>query len=361
MAYMTEPGSVEIRSYTVPDPEPGAALMQIVRANVCGSELHIWNGKHPVKRSGGLGHEMVGVIESLGTGRTHDSAGDSLSVGDRVVAPYFITCESCFHCRRGEWNLCDNAYRHYVSDPEEWPHFNTAFATHFYISPRHYVYKVPVSLPDSIVASANCALSQVLFGIDQTGFAPGDHVVIQGVGGLGLYATAVLSQRGVTVTAVDAVASRLELAKRFGAQHSLDLTAFDSADARAAEVRALTEGRGADGCIEVTGVPAAFSEGMQYLRRGGEYLVMGNLSPGSTVDYDPGLTTRRALSVTHVDRYEPRYLKKALDFLEATIDVLPYETLADVPFGLDQLEIALNESAERRVTRASIIPGCAGR
>ncbi len=356
LAFMTAPGRLELREYDVPTPGPGAVLMKVLRANVCGSELHIWNGKHPQKKSGGLGHEMVGIVEALGEGRSVDNAGVPLSVGDRIVAPYFQTCERCFHCVRGEWNLCDNAYEHYTKSPDEWPHFHTSYASHYYIAPRQYVYRVRADIPDAIAASANCALSQVLFGIDQVDFRAGMSVVIQGAGGLGLYATAVLASRGVRVVVVDGVASRLELARAFGAEATIDITDVPDADARRALVHEFAGTHGPDGGIELTGVPAAFGEGVGMIRRGGTYLVMGNLSPGTTVDYDPGLATRRALTVRHVDRYEPRYLRKALDFLEATIEVLPYDRLSDVSFPLDDIEGALNASAERRVTRAAIIP-----
>lgn len=356
LAYMTEPGRLELRSYEVPQPAPGAVVMRVLRANVCGSELHIWNGKHPQKKSGGLGHEMVGVVEALGDGRTVDNAGQPLRVGDRIVAPYFQTCERCFHCVRGEWNLCDNAYEHYTKSPDEWPHFHTSYATHYYIAPRQYVYKVREDIPEGVAASANCALAQVLFGLDQVGFRPDETVMIQGAGGLGLYATAILAHRGNRVIVVDGVASRLELAKRFGAHETIDIQSVPDSEERRASVLELTGGRGPDGAVELTGVPAAFAEGLATVRRGGTYLVMGNLSPGTTVDYDPGLSTRRALTVRHVDRYEPRYLRKALAFLEETIDVLPYDALVDATFPLEGIEDALNASARREVTRAAIIP-----
>ncbi|TCP53074.1 threonine dehydrogenase-like Zn-dependent dehydrogenase [Tamaricihabitans halophyticus] len=355
LAYMTEPGKLELHEYPVPEPRPGSLVMRTTRANVCGSELHIWNGKHPVKRSGGIGHEMTGVVAALGEGTNRDNAGVQLAVGDRIAIVYFQACERCFHCVRGEWNLCDNAYEHYAKQPTEWPHFHTAFATHYYATPRQHVYRVPDSVPDSVAAAANCALSQVIYGMDQAGFGPGQTILIQGAGGLGLYATAVAATRGIQTIVVDGVPARLEQARRFGANHTLDISAMPNMDERRAWVHERTEAHGPDGMIEVTGVPAAFAEGLSLIRRGGTYLVMGNLSPGSVVDYDPGLATRRALHVLHVDRYAPFYLKRALDFLDETIDRFPFDGLVDAEYPLERIVDALDASARREVTRASIV------
>ncbi len=84
----------------------------------------------------------------------------------------------------------------------------------------------------------------------------------------------------------------------------------------------------------VTGVPAAFAEGLDLIRRGGRYLVMGNLSPGRTVPFDPGYVTRKALTIEHVDRYEARYLSKALDFLQRHQSASPFDKLVDAEFAL---------------------------
>jgi threonine dehydrogenase-like Zn-dependent dehydrogenase len=92
------------------------------------------------------------------------------SVGERVVVTYFQTCQRCNRCRGGQPNLCDNAYE-FCKQPEEWPHFHAAFGTHYYVHPRQHFYKVPDDVDDAIAAGANCALSQVMFGIDQIGLA----------------------------------------------------------------------------------------------------------------------------------------------------------------------------------------------
>ena len=108
--------------------------------------------------------------------------------------------------------------------------------------------------------------------------------------------------------------------------------------------------------MEVTGVPAAFNEGVRGLvRRGGRYLVLGNLSPGFTIDMDPGLLTRHSIQIMPVDRYDGRLLFKSLKFLAENLARYPFSELLDADFSLDQVELALDKSAKREVTRASIV------
>ncbi|GGO76400.1 zinc-binding alcohol dehydrogenase [Marinobacterium nitratireducens] len=356
VAVMTEPGRLEYQEYDLPQPGYGAVLLEVLRSNVCGSELHIWRGHHPVKKRGGIGHEMVGRVTALGEGVSTDSAGETLSVGDRVVATYFQTCLSCPQCMRGQYNLCDNAYEFFGLQPEDSPHFHTSFSTHIYIHPRQHIYKVHEAIPDSVAASANCALSQVYFGLDKIDLKYGETLVIQGAGGLGLMGVAVARERGARVIIIDSVKQRLEQAKSFGADVVINIDDYPEVTERQNLVKSLTAGEGADVGMEVAGVPAAFNEGVTGLvRRGGRYLVMGNLSPGRTIDFDPGLFTRRAIQVLPVDRYDGRYLFKALQFLENTMDKYPYEKLIDAEFDLCCVEEALDKSASRQVTRASIV------
>lgn len=291
----------------------------------------------------------------IGEDRPTDNAGQPLSVGDRIVATYFQTCDRCARCLGGQPNLCDNAYEFFGKQPGEAPHFHAAFGTHYYIHPRQHVYKVPDEIPDSVAASANCALSQVTFGIDQIGLQYGETLLIQGAGGLGLNAIAVAKERGAAVIVIDRSEPRLVQAQRFGADHIINMGEIPELEDRMAVIQGLTAGQGPDVAMEVTGAPAAFSEGLQQLRRGGRYVVMGNLSPGSTVPYDPGYVTRKALTIRHVDRYEGRYLHKSLKFLADHQGKYPFDALVDATFTLDGVEEALEKSLAREVTRAAIV------
>ena len=159
---LAEPGQpLARREYPVPDPEPGAALVRITLANVCGSDVHLWRGElDPRKRGWQLprhwGHESTGRIEKLGEGVTVDSDGKPLNVGDRVVYRYFFPCGRCKNCLSDKSRACPTRYA-FNTPADQWPHFNGAFGDYFYLRPGHTVFKVPDDLPDDLVVGVNCA------------------------------------------------------------------------------------------------------------------------------------------------------------------------------------------------------------
>ena len=355
LVFLSAPKEVELLAFEVPTPGPGAVLARVTRANVCGSELHIWKGLHPTVKQCVMGHEMVGRVGALGDGVEQDYAGQPLRVGDRISAAYFQTCRKCRACRRAQFNLCENAYRHWVQPPQNPPHFLGTFGTHYYVNPDQYLYRVPDNVPDQVASFANCALSQVYYGLDVAALAANETVVIQGAGGLGLCATAVAKRRGARVIVIDGVPDRLEAARAFGADEIVDLREHATPEARVERVRALTEQWGADVGMELTGVPAAFSEGYLLVRPGGRYLSIGNVSPGLTTPFDPGALTRRQVQILPTTRYQPWYLHKSLRLLSETIDRYPWASLVDADFPLDQVTDALEKSERREVRRASLV------
>ena len=356
LAYLASPGDVEIREYEVPEPEPGAVLTEVEQANVCGSELHIWRGFHPEVKEGVLGHEAVCRIAELGDGVETDFAGRPVEEGDLIAPAYFLTCRRCPACQEGQFHLCENVYRHWSKPPEEPPHFHGTFATHYYVHPGQYFYRLPEGLDPGIAAAANCALSQMLFGLDQVGVDDGDTVVVQGAGGLGLNALAVATERGAETVVVEGVDGRIDRARAFGADHVVDFRTFDTVDARVERVRELTDGVGADVGVEVAGVPDAFAEGVRLLRDGGRFLEVGNVNPGHTTEFDPGTLTRKAVTIVPVIRYDPWYLRRALEFLADHAEEYPYADLVDAHFDLVDVDEALQRSDSREVTRAALHP-----
>lgn len=356
VAEMTEPLQLEFKEYPIIEPTPGAVIVKILQTNICGSELHIWKGHHPVIRSGALGHEMIGEIYALGEGVDTDFAGHPVQVGDRIVSAYFLTCRKCKPCQEGQFNLCENAYKYWRLPTDQEPHFHGTFGTHYYIHSDQYFYKVPDEIPNNIAASANCALSQVYFGLEEGDVKSGETLLVQGAGGLGLNAIAVAKEKQLKVIVMDGVDSRLEHAKKFGADEVISFNHYPTLEARINKVMELTGGFGVDVALEVAGVPAAFSEGVQLIRPGGRYIAIGNISPGQTVEFDPGYLTRKGVKIIPVLRYNPWYLKKALEFLVRNIERYPFETLLDSQFKLGDIKDALDKSAKREVTRATIIP-----
>ena len=105
-------GPWDFKRYPLPDPEPGAILVKITYANVCGSDLHWWRGEQAIDPRGRvMGHEMTGRIVALGAGVTTDSTGKPLGEGDRIIYNYFFPCGRCVACLRDQPEACPKKMR----------------------------------------------------------------------------------------------------------------------------------------------------------------------------------------------------------------------------------------------------------
>lgn len=351
---LTAPGELEQREYDVPEPEVGGVLLEMIRANVCGSEVHILKGHHPLIQPGSvLGHEGVGRVARLGQGISTDFAGQPLAEGDRVVATYFEACRRCPECNRGDWNLCRNAYARWSTPAKDAPHFFGTFGTHWSLSGNQYVYKVPDSVTSKAVSSANCALSQMVNAVHEGQVGRGDKVVMLGAGGLGLCGTALAAEAGAEVFVAEMAPSRLPKAKDFGAHHTLDLSPAEDGAGRVELLRTATDG-GADVLIDLTGVPDAFSEGTRSVRTGGRFVSVGNVSPNKFTEFDPGLFTRSGVTIKAVIRYPTYFLSRAIAFIEATPQY-PWEDLVDADYEFGQAREAIQATEDRTVTRAALV------
>jgi threonine dehydrogenase-like Zn-dependent dehydrogenase len=356
IAALVGPEKVEVKSFPVPDPEPGAVVLAVRRANVCGTDVHQFHYESLALRDAGLGHEFVGEIVALGDGVTTDYAGAPVAVGDRVVPVYYLTCHRCPPCLRAEFNLCQNGLASWAIAPDVAPHFRSGFATHYYVQPGQYFYKVPDEVDDATVAGANCGIAQMLFVLDRVDVRAGETLVIQGAGGLGLYAAAVAHERGVHVVVIDGVAERLDLARQFGADLTINLADHPTMEDRVVAVNEATGGIGADVVLEVTGVPASFVEAVHLARVGGRVASVGNLNADNAVTIAPGIVTRKSVTIMGVLRYDPWYLHRAVEFLSRRHDKHPFEALSDRSFTLDEVEDALRAGESRSVARVAIVP-----
>lgn len=351
----------DLREYPVPDPRPGAAIVKIRLSNICGSDLHQWRGDGGSNMPPGgrvLGHEMTGEIAKLGAGVSTDSMGQSLKEGDRVVYTYFYPCRRCLDCTSGHFSVCTHRSEHYKESANDWPHLNGGFADYYYLRPGHFVFKVPDELPDDFVSPANCALAQVTHALQQVNFGFGDTLVIQGAGGLGLYAAAVARDMGAgQIISIDGIPQRLELARQFGADEVVSLEEYPTPEARIERVRQLTSGRGAKVVVEVVGTPSVITEGLEMVRSGGTYLDLGVISAGFKVEILPAKLLRSNIRYVAVNHYEPVVLAKSLEFLLRNRKRFPFEKLVSHRFPLAQINEAFDKAewSGRRPDQATIM------
>ncbi|ACB97209.1 zinc-dependent alcohol dehydrogenase family protein [Beijerinckia indica] len=250
--------------------EPGDAIVKVTKTTICGTDLHILKGDVATCKPGRvLGHEGVGVIESVGSGVT------AFQPGDRVLISCISSCGKCSFCRRGMFSHCttggwilgneiDGTQAEYVRVP----HADTSL----YRIPAGADEEALVMLSDILPTGFEC-------GVLNGKVAPGSSVAIVGAGPVGLAALLTAQfYSPAEIIMIDLDDNRLGLAKQFGATRTVNSTGGNAA----AEVKALTEGLGVDTAIEAVGIPATFELCQNIVAPGGTIANVG--VHGSKVD-----------------------------------------------------------------------------
>ncbi|MBV8194826.1 MAG: alcohol dehydrogenase catalytic domain-containing protein [Candidatus Dormibacteraeota bacterium] len=259
-------GSVELAD--VPKPsieEPGDALVRVTTTAICGSDLHVLNGRIPGMSPGStLGHEFVGVVEEVSPDVTR------FKPGDRVLASFTIPCGRCWFCKRRLFSRC----------PDQRVFGYGAFLGDVQGAQAEYV-RVPNADLSLHAVDPSLSDEQVLFAGDifttaydcalEGRIEKGDAVAVVGLGPVGLMAIQVAKTFGPSVIyGVDTVSQRLEMAQTFGAE---------PIDAHAVHPHSYicdqTDGRGADVVLECVGVIPALTDSLDIVRAGGHVSVIG--------------------------------------------------------------------------------------
>jgi alcohol dehydrogenase len=256
------PGQKSWESVGDPKPmDPTDIVVRIDTTTICGTDLHILKGDVPAVTDGRvLGHEAVGTVVEVG------SAVSTLAVDDRVIVPAITSCGRCANCKRAMPSHCLATggigwiFGHLI-DGTQAEYTRVPYA-------ETSVHKVPEGVTDQQVLFLTDILpTGYEVGVRNGGVKPGDVVVVVGAGPVGLAAIQTAGLAGAaSVIAVDLAESRLEHARRFGADHVLN----GNADDVEAQIAALTTaGQGADVAIEAVGVPQTFDLCTRVVRPGG--------------------------------------------------------------------------------------------
>jgi D-arabinose 1-dehydrogenase-like Zn-dependent alcohol dehydrogenase len=353
-----------IEEYDVPDPEPGAIILRITQAGICGSDLHSWRGDQsqefrPIPHTGRvMGHEGTGVIYKLGKGVTTDSLGKPIKEGDRLMYTAIKPCNRCYQCLNGNHNWCAN--RSVGGAAGEYPYFTGTYADYYYITANQPVFAVPDELPDNVLGFINCAMGTVTEGLSRAGCKEGDYVVIQGAGGLGLNATAMAKDMGAhKVIVMDRQPARLKLAEEFGADHTINIDEYNTPQKRKDRIMELTNGRGADIGMELVGRAELLVEGIDFLTNGGTYIEIGDIVAGKTVPFDPS-TVLRGKKIMGSSMYRPSLLPTMMDAVVKNLNKKPYTKIVSNTFPLADVnkafEVAEWANKQTNVTRGMLVP-----
>jgi alcohol dehydrogenase, propanol-preferring len=309
-----KPLSIEERS--VPRPASGQILVRTVACGVCHTDLHAVDGDWPVKPKLPFipGHECVGYVAAVGSDVT------VVKEGDRVGVPWLHSaCGTCEYCLTGWETLCPQQQNTGYS-------VDGGFAE-YVLAPANYVSHIPASLDATEAAPILCAGVTTYKGLKETETKPGDWVAIVGVGGLGHVAVQYAKVMGLHVAAVDISDDKLDLAKRLGAELTVNATLENPVTVIQNQVG------GVHGVLVTAVSPKIFRQSIDMLRRGGTCSLVG-LPPGdlSTPIFDlvlKRLTVRGSIVGTRMD------LQESLRFaaegkVKPAIETHPLDAINDV-------------------------------
>ena len=349
---------IEIREFARPDLPSGGALLHTERSEVCGTDVHLWHGRlsgvpYPIIP----GHVSAGTLDAA-RGPLHGLDGSTLREGDRVAFfDVHRTCGRCRACTVHRTPTRCSARRVYgITDSADEGLFG-GWAQAIYLEPGVGLARLPdrVSFDDYI--GGGCGLLTAVHIIERATLRPGDTVLVQGTGAVGLSAIALARLSGASlVVAIGAPEARLELAMRMGADHVLDL-ATTTVPERLERVRALTHGEGVDVVVEAAGSPAAVEEGLNLARDGGRYIIAGHYTDGG----DSRINAHHQINRKHLEirgcwGSEPGHFLRAISFLERYAEDMPWREIGGRTYGLTQLNDALADAEAMRITKALVDP-----
>ncbi|GLW93335.1 zinc-binding dehydrogenase [Actinokineospora globicatena] len=312
---------------------PGAALVRVSCATLCGTDVEIWSGKmsFPGMLPMVLGHEMVGEVVAVGPD-TRDALGREIAVGARIGWSE-STCGECYGCVvLREPVACSKRGYGFLQRSDVPPYATAGLSEYAYVVPRAAKLLLPDAVPSTWAAMAGCAAKTVLRAFSYVGGLTGKRVVVQGSGALGIFATAVAHISGAAkVITVGAPESRLSLAGEFGADAVVDIAL--GSDGIVERVRELTGGHGADLVLDFAGAPTVGTEAVAMAAQRGQVVIVGTTGPVSA-PLPLGTVMGKELTISGSLNGDIADYHRAIEFFGAFADRFPWDRLFGAPVGL---------------------------
>jgi L-iditol 2-dehydrogenase len=292
---------VRIESVPFPRADTGELIVRVGAALTCGTDLKVFRrGYHArmIVPPALFGHELAGTVVEAGEGV------QDFTPGDRVVALNSAPCGQCFYCGRGQENLCDDLL------------FNNGAYAEFIRIPSRIVVKNTLRVPDHVPlehAALTEPLACAVHGFEDSRPRKGDTVAIIGGGPLGLMILHVAALAGYEVIALVKHDGQVEAARQLGAAHVVQTSSIRKA---IRETRALTpKNRGVDIAIEAVGVPEAWQEAVELVRKGGTVNFFGGCAVNTHVTLDTNRIHYSDITLRATFHHTPAICRKALELI----------------------------------------------
>ena len=330
-------------------------LVRVTLSTICGSDLHTVSGRRGADTPCVLGHEIVGTVAAP----THlrSLTGAPLNEGDRVTWSLMASCGTCDYCVNRELpQKCETLFKYGHARSEGAAALSGGCASHIQLQPGTAVYHIPDSVTDGEAAPVNCAFATVVNGLTTIGTQPNESAIIHGAGMLGIYAACYLREQGYNIVAVvDINEQRLQTIKRFGATHTFnpDKTSIEEIDS---VLKQLTNGRGVDLGVEVSGATIGLSHLVTWAAIGGRVLTLGYVYPNAHTSVDAHHLVTKCVTLRGVHNYHYTALGTALHFVEENRSRYPFAELIGQTYQLEDINKAFEHAIRQDEIRIAIAP-----
>lgn len=353
-AVLTALNKIEVKEYPVPEIGDDDILVKVEGAGICGTDVHEWRadpfGLIPVV----LGHEGTGEIVAMGKNIKEDTQGKPVRVGDKIVTSVAV-CGECPMCRLHPElpNLCEGSKIQGLLPDKSDNHLQGWFADYMLIEKGATFFNVSdMTLDQRMLIELSAVAVHAVRRATDTGLMPlGATIVIQGMGPVGLVVCAVLKTRGYrNIIAIDGTPMRLEMAKKFGASHTINFRDYKSVDEKVQFVKDITSGLGADFAFQCTGAPPAAAEVWKYVRRGGGLCEMGFFVNNGSCEINPHFDIcQKEITVVGSWTYGALEYPDTISFVKQCCEMgIPFTDLITHRFGLDELNEAMEVNVAQK-------------
>jgi L-iditol 2-dehydrogenase len=360
---------IEMESFALPEPEPGAVVLKMSMSGICGTDKHTFRGEttqyagtpheRQIQYPLICGHENVGHVAASG-GEVLDSEGRSLAAGDRVVPAANVSCGRCWYCRnRQPYYMCEHLedYGNSLNCARP-PHLFGGWAEYMYLLPGTQLFRVPEGLPDHVaVLTEPMAVTHGFERARRLNETFAETVVIYGVGPLGLCHLIKARLIGAgRLIAIDRFSSRLDIAADFGATTLLDASASDT-DALCARVLETTGGRGADIVVDCSGVPETFVAALKMVRVGGTIIEAGAFVDMGPVPINPNADIcAKNVNILGIGGETAEAYQPAMDLLVQNLDRLPLDRVVTHRLPLEKAQPAVELAQQADAMKIVLSP-----
>jgi threonine dehydrogenase-like Zn-dependent dehydrogenase len=345
------------KSFPLPRLEGGDILVKVEAAGVCGSDVHMWEGRDPRTRLPMiLGHEGAGEIVEM-KGEKRDVYGIPLKVGDTALWSRGVTCGHCYFCKvKMEPSLCPHRFVHGIHTSCSSPPYLTGnYARYLLLDQRSDFFRIEKKTDLAVLVAASCSGATTAHAFDLSRMEAGDSVLVQGVGPLGIFAVAFARSFGASqIIVIGGTEERLKMCQAFGATLLLNRHR-SSAEERRKIILEATGGRGVDAAFEMAGEPEALKECILAVRNGGACLTAGFGEPHGKMELDCFADIgRKNLRLQGVWVSETRHTHMALQLVSSRLQ--DFARLITHRFPLSQADEALRVMRSREAIKAVLFP-----